>query len=77
MSRFSIQFGLSIKICDNAYIIPSTPKVPIPVLVFQIGKLIKDHQTALPFEDSRKFAYAHFWRDRHQHVYDFYMHLLQ
>ena len=42
--------------------------MPIPVFVFQIGELVKYHQTALPFEYPLEFAYTHLRRNRYQHM---------
>lgn len=72
-----IQFILLQLICDiflyrffvapyRIHVVPSAPKMPIPVLVFQVRKLVEYHQATLPFEYPLKFAYAQFRRDRYQ-----------
>ena len=44
--------------CHSIYIVPSAPKMPVPVLIFQMGELVKDHQATLPFEYPHEFAYT-------------------
>ena len=59
---------VSIKICDSIYVVTSAPKMPVPVLVFQIGELVKYHQAALPFEYPHEFAYTQLRRYCYQHM---------
>ena len=65
--------------------IPSCPKVPVPVLILQVGMSVKYHQAALSFQVSHNLGYAVLRRDAYQHVdvvwaclcfYDFYALLL-
>ena len=65
--------------------IPSCPKVPVPVLILQVGVSVKYHQAALSFQVSHNLGYAVLRWDAYQHVdvvwaclcfYDFYALLL-
>ena len=47
---------------DCAYIISLTPEMPIAVFVFQIRKLLEDHQRTLPLEIPHYLCYAVFGR---------------
>lgn len=49
-------------------VVPSAPKLPVPVFEFQIPKLLVKHQTTFPFQISHKAGYAHFGRDLHKHM---------
>lgn len=51
--------------CIN--IIASTPKVAIPIFIFEICKFVKNHQRTFPFEVSYNLLYRVFGRDSHKH----------
>ena len=53
----------------RVYIIPSTPKLSIPILVFHISELLVDHQAALPFQISHKARHCYLRRYTYQHMY--------
>ena len=50
------------------YEVPSAPEIPAPVLVFQIGVPVKDHQTAFSLEISHKLCYTDVRRHTYQHM---------
>ena len=54
--------------CDSIYIVPSAPKMPVPVLIFQMGELVKYHQAALPFEYPHESAHTQLRRYCYQHM---------
>ncbi|GCR47868.1 hypothetical protein BvCmsHHNP033_01701 [Escherichia coli] len=49
-------------------VVPSAPKIPVPVFEFQIPKLLVKHQTTFPFQISHKAGYVHFGRDLYKHM---------
>ena len=55
--------------CHCVYIIPSVPKVPVPILVFQVGIPLEYYHCALPFKVSHKVTHSYIWRYAYQHMY--------
>jgi len=52
----------------RTHIVAPRPQVPVPILVFQVGMSIKDHQRTLPLQVPHEARHAHLWRDRHQQM---------
>ena len=54
---------------DRIYVITSTPKMSIPIFVFQIRMSVEYHERTFSFQISHKVRYIYIRRYAHQHMY--------